>query len=173
MYSLAWLERNLGQSETGLSGSEFAMTLADLLASTRSSDDLQTELFDLLGFDRIELIQDVLEHRRDIVDSYYLNKKAMKSEIANVAASIGALDGGLTSNKMPSYGTQIMVQSEDEKQMRKQVRKEEKRINKLMNKAQDDSDEDDFDPHDMLAKRQVALATAMSKPLIRCVTIQR
>ena len=85
------------------------MTLADLLASTRSSDDLQTELFDLLGFDRIELIQDVLEHRRDIVDSYYLNKKAMKSEIANVAASIGALDAGLTSNKMPSYGTQIMV----------------------------------------------------------------
>ena len=42
-----------------------------------------------------------------------------------------------------------------QKQMRKQVRKEEKRINKLMNKAaQDDSDEDDFDPHDMLAKRQ-------------------
>ena len=54
--------------------------------------------------------------------------------------------------------------------MRKQVRKEEKRINKLMNKAvQNDSDEDDFDPHDMLAKRQVALATAMSKPLIRFV----
>lgn len=92
MYSLAWLERNLGQSETGLSDSEFAITLAELLASTRSSDDLQTELFDLLGFDRIELIQDVLEHRQDIVDSYYLNKEAMESEIANGAASIGALD---------------------------------------------------------------------------------
>ena len=90
----------------------------------------------------------------------------MKSEIANVAANVGALDSNV--NKMPIYGTQVMVQSEDEKQMRKQVRKEEKRIQKLVNKAgQDDSDEDDFDPREMLAKRQVALATAMSKPVIR------
>ena len=74
-YSLAWLEENLGQSETGLSGSEFAVTIADLLVSSRSSDDLQTELFDLLGFDRIELIQDVLGHRKEIVDSYHKNKK--------------------------------------------------------------------------------------------------
>ena len=74
-YSLAWLEKNLGQSETGLSGSEFAVTIADLLVSSRSSDDLQTELFDLLGFDRIELIQDVLGHRKEIVDSYHINKK--------------------------------------------------------------------------------------------------
>ena len=115
----------MGQSETGLSGSEFALTIADLLSGSRTSDDLQTELFDLLGFDRIELIQDLLEHRREIVDSYHLNKKAMKSEIANVAASVGALDSNV--NKMPIYGTQVMVQSEDEKQMRKQVRKEEKR----------------------------------------------
>ena len=74
-YSLAWLEKNLGQSETGLSGSEFAVTIADLLVSSRSSDDLQTELFDLLGFDRIELIQDILGHRKEIVDSYHKNKK--------------------------------------------------------------------------------------------------
>ena len=79
-YSLAWLEKNLGQSETGLSGSEFAVTIADLLASSRSSDDLQTELFDLLGFDRIELIQDVLGHRKDIVDSYHINKKVSSVE---------------------------------------------------------------------------------------------
>ena len=91
----------------------------------------------------------------------------MKSEIANVAANVGALDSNV--NKMPIYGTQVMVQSEDEKQMRKQVRKEEKRMQKLVSKAgQDaDSDEDDFDPREMLAKRQVALATAMSKPVIR------
>ena len=74
-YSLTWLEKNLGQSETGLSGSEFALTIADLLSGSRTSDDLQTELFDLLGFDRIELIQELLEHRREIVDSYHLNKK--------------------------------------------------------------------------------------------------
>jgi hypothetical protein len=95
----------------------------------------------------------------------------MRSEIANVAASMGAFDS-INTNQMPVYGTQVMVQSEDEKQMRKQVRKEEKRVNKLMNKVQEDSDDDDFDPRDMLAKRQVALANALSKPVIRLVSLK-
>ena len=81
-YSLTWLEKNLGQSETGLSGSEFALTIADLLSGSRTSDDLQTELFDLLGFDRIELIQELLEHRREIVDSYHLNKKVSRKKFS-------------------------------------------------------------------------------------------
>ena len=72
----------MGQSETGLSGSEFALTIADLLSGSRTSDDLQTELFDLLGFDRIELIQELLEHRREIVDSYHLNKKVCRKKFS-------------------------------------------------------------------------------------------
>ena len=72
----------MGQSETGLSGSEFALTIADLLSGSRTSDDLQTELFDLLGFDRIELIQELLEHRREIVDSYHLNKKVSRKKFS-------------------------------------------------------------------------------------------
>ena len=76
-----------GDSSTGLSASEFALTIVDLLSSSRSSDDLQTELFDLLGFDRIQLIQNVLEHRADIVSSFQTNKKLLKYEIANSAAA--------------------------------------------------------------------------------------
>ncbi len=34
-----------------------------MLMSKRSSDDLQAELFDLIGFDRIELVQALLENR--------------------------------------------------------------------------------------------------------------
>ena len=38
----------------------------------RTSDDLQTELFDLIGFERIELIQLLLEHRDELVREHAL-----------------------------------------------------------------------------------------------------
>ena len=61
-YTIEWLENQLGnRSETGLSGSELSLTIVELLKTDRSSDDLQTELFDLLGFDKIELIQALFE----------------------------------------------------------------------------------------------------------------
>ena len=53
----------------------------------RTSDDLQTELFDLIGFDRIELIQLLLEHRDELVREHALNKTNMKQEIMSAAAS--------------------------------------------------------------------------------------
>ena len=53
----------------------------------RSSDDLQTELFDLIGFERIELIQLLLEHRDELVREHALNKSSMKQEIMSAAAS--------------------------------------------------------------------------------------
>ena len=71
IYDIQWLENTLKTYYQGndlpLNGEmtvpEFAMMLTQLLASKRSSDDLQTELFDLVGFDRIELIESLLNHR--------------------------------------------------------------------------------------------------------------
>ena len=63
------------------------MTLVSLLSSSRSSDDLQAELFDLIGFEKIELIQLILTHRQEIVESKNKNKHVMKREIAIAAAS--------------------------------------------------------------------------------------
>ena len=40
-----------------------------LLKSARSSEDLQSDLFDNLGFDHIDLIQNILQHRSDILKS--------------------------------------------------------------------------------------------------------
>ena len=70
-----------------MSVAEFSLTLITMLSSKRSSDDLQTELFDLIGFDRIELIQLLLEHRDELVHSHSKNKDIMKQEIATAAAS--------------------------------------------------------------------------------------
>ena len=152
IFTVNWLEEQLSQSDNsaiGLSPYEFALTIVDLLSSSRSSDDLQTELFDLLGFDRIELIQNVLEHRSDIVNSHQKNKKTLKFEIANAAAA----NTNIAESNMPIFGCQVTVQSEDEKQLRKQVRKEEKKLQKLLKNTQDDSDEEDFDPKGKFFKR--------------------
>ena len=162
-YTIEWLEKQLGNRlETGLSGSELSLTIVEFLKSGRSSDDLQTELFDLLGFDKIELIQALFEHRSDLVKSYAANQKVRQREIASIAASLEQ-----EKEHVPTYGLQVMVQSEDERKLKKQVRKEEKRMAKLMRNVQEDSDEDDFDARDMLVKRQAALATAMTKPVIK------
>ena len=39
-------------------------------------------------------------------------------------------------HERPMYGCQVIVQSEEEKNLRKAMRKEEKRLNKLLNKAE-------------------------------------
>ena len=115
----------------------------------------------MLGFDKIELIQELFENRGDLVKSFNANQKMMRSEIATIAML------KQESEQMPSYGRQVMVQSEEEMRLKKQVRKEEKRMHRLIKNVQDESDEEEFDPKEMLLKRQTALATAMTKPLLK------
>ena len=74
----------------------------------RSSDDLQTELFDLIGFERIELIQLLLEHRDELVREHALNKSNMKQEIMSAAASKSPLMNLLTGN--PTQNTRVILQ---------------------------------------------------------------
>ncbi len=42
----------------------------------------------------------------------------------------------------PAFGCQVLVQSEEEKQLRRQMRREEKRINKLLSKVDDGQDDE-------------------------------
>ena len=118
------------EQPVGMSVGEFSLTLLEMLASKKSPEALQTELFDLCGFERFDLISALLEHRQDLVKAAKETKAAIKMEIAN-AETAEAL-GRLTA---PAYGCQVTVQSEDEKQLRKQMRKEEKKINKLLSQV--------------------------------------
>ena len=173
VYDVQWLESQLGAYYSGnelplhgeMAVPEFALTLVQLLSTKRSSDELQAELFDLVGFERIELIQMLLNHRDDVTNSYSKCKQTMRQEIANAAASVRQLEGP----SRPNYGCQVIVQSEEEKALKKLARKEEKRINKLLSKTGNESDSDGdyekYDPIDLRNKRQAALANAMVKPL--------
>ena len=70
----------------GMSVPEFCQTLITMLSTKRSSEDLQNEFFDLIGFDRFELIQTLFEHREDIVRASNEAKVAAKNEIMAAAA---------------------------------------------------------------------------------------
>jgi hypothetical protein len=88
-----WFEEKLAsfygdEQPAGMSLPEFALTLIQLLQSKRSSDDLQAELFDLVGFERFELIQLLLGHREELIKEYAVNKNIMKQEILSAAASM-------------------------------------------------------------------------------------
>ena len=166
-----WLENtvrtNYGDElPIGLSVPEFTETLLKLLSSDKSAEALQTELFDLCGFERFDMIGAVLENRAALVRSLTENKASMKAEILSAAASVRAETAGPS---RPNYGCQVTVQSEEEKALMKQMRKEEKKINKLLHKAEPDEDEEEFvfDPIDLRTKRQAALANAMNTPLFK------
>ena len=52
----------------------------------QTSDELQNELFDLIGFERIELIQILLESREELTSALKARKEAIKQEIFAEAA---------------------------------------------------------------------------------------
>ncbi|XP_046420627.1 activating signal cointegrator 1 complex subunit 3 [Neodiprion fabricii] len=121
-------------------------------------DNLQTELFDLLGYENIEFIEYVLEHQKSIVALFTIQKTQKNN----------------TPILRPQVGCQVIVQSEKEKQLMKQYRKEEKKLNKITNKLEngEDDDEETFDPVELRLKRQEALMRqAMQAPILN--TTQR
>ena len=47
---------------------ELTSAIFDVLSSSKSNDQIQNDLFDLLGFEAFDLIQELLTHRKDVVD---------------------------------------------------------------------------------------------------------
>lgn len=73
--------------------------------------------------------------------------------------------------KQPQISSQVIVQSEKEKQLMKQVRKEEKKLQKVASKMDsgrdlDDDDDEAFNPIELRLKRQEALS-AKVEPLFK------
>ncbi|XP_063225665.1 activating signal cointegrator 1 complex subunit 3 [Bacillus rossius redtenbacheri] len=160
-FGRAWLETELTKfysthNPVGLSVEEFLDSIITLLKSGRSNNELQNELFDLLGFNMFELIQILLEHRNDIVLSATVAEE--KKMVAVKAAS--------ETVQRPACLQQVVVQSEQEKLLLKQVRKEEKKMNKFLNRD-DGDDELEFNPAELRAKRIEALSKPSGSTLMQ------
>ncbi|XP_043498023.1 activating signal cointegrator 1 complex subunit 3 [Polistes fuscatus] len=113
-----------------------------------NSENIENELFDLLGYEHIEFIQYIIAHKKAIINAYG-SQKVPK----------------LPTPQGPVISGQVTVQSEEEKQLLKQVRKEEKKFNKITSKRDGKTeDEEIIDPLELRLKRKEAL-TAMCTPI--------
>ncbi|XP_058504063.1 activating signal cointegrator 1 complex subunit 3 [Solea solea] len=140
---------------------ELCTSLFEMLASHKSDDELQNELFELLGPDGLEMISTLLQRRVAIVDSLLAippDRLGLPPDFSQKAEQT-----------KPIYGCQVTIQSEQEKQMMKMYRREEKKERKR-GKGADDGDSSDavmtFDPREMRTHREHALLTARRDPIL-------
>ncbi|XP_010605477.1 activating signal cointegrator 1 complex subunit 3 isoform X2 [Fukomys damarensis] len=142
---------------------DLCCTLYDMLASVKSGDELQDELFDLLGPEGLDLIEKLLQNRITIVDRF-LNDHKFQALQDNCKKILGE-------NAKPNYGCQVTIQSEQEKQFMKQCRREEKKIARREKKTGEDGEVSAdgltcFDPKELRAQREQALLHARSVPIL-------
>uniref|UniRef100_A0A5F9DJS1 Activating signal cointegrator 1 complex subunit 3 n=1 Tax=Oryctolagus cuniculus TaxID=9986 RepID=A0A5F9DJS1_RABIT len=145
---------------------DLCCTLYDMLASVKSGDELQDELFELLGPEGLDLIEKLLQNRITIVDKFLNSSNDHKFQ-----ALQDSCKKILGENTKPNYGCQVTIQSEQEKQLMKQYRREEKRIARREKRAGEDGEGSGegltcFDPKELRIHREQALLNAKSAPLL-------
>lgn len=105
------------------------------LKSQRSNDELQNELFELMGFDKFEIIQEILENRKQIVK--HLDTVEKKEQMLDHIVKKQKED---STKPAPNYLMPVLVQSEKEKELMKLARKDEKKLKGF--KIGEDEDEE-------------------------------
>lgn len=71
-FGKTWLEtkvKELYEHTSGISSGDILQSVISFLNSTKTNDEMQNDLFELLGFDKFEFIQEILEHRQEIINS--------------------------------------------------------------------------------------------------------
>ncbi|PQM33209.1 hypothetical protein Pyn_14185 [Prunus yedoensis var. nudiflora] len=105
------------KSSSQLSQDELAMAICRVLDSDKPGDEIAGVLLDLVGDSAFETVQDLVSHRKELVDAIHHGLLGLKSDKLSSSSQ----------SRMPSYGTQVTVQTETERQIDKLRRKEEKR----------------------------------------------
>ncbi|XGW28221.1 hypothetical protein V3C99_008208 [Haemonchus contortus] len=103
--------------------------LFDLLASERTSEELQGELIDLVGFDHFEMVGQILESRSQIIGEM----NTARQEAMNLSSYAPEKLVPLR-NEGPLYCQQVLVQTKAEADVRREIRKEQKRAKKELNR---------------------------------------
>ncbi|NXC38612.1 ASCC3 protein, partial [Penelope pileata] len=170
--SFLWSEvgKYLNESQSGTPGGptteDLCCTLYEMLASPKSGDELQNELFELLGPEGFELIEKLLQNRSLIVERSLACQNDNKFQALQEQCKkfIGE-------NAKPNYGCQVTIQSEQEKLLMKQYRREEKRNARKEKQAGEDGEVSGeglmcFDPKELRMQRELALLNARSMPVL-------
>lgn len=135
-YNRAWLLSHISN--------EVVESLLSVLKSKKSNTELQNELIELLGFDKFDILESILEHRKEIIKNIENEDKVnMMFERAAVAEQRGMT----TKSQQPVVSSQVVVQSEQELSLLKKVRKDEKRLKSMLD-AQKSAYEAELDDDD-------------------------
>ncbi|CAI5478002.1 unnamed protein product [Closterium sp. Yama58-4] len=105
-----------------LTADELSLAVLKLMQSLGSGDEVAGELFNLVGDQGFEFIQQLLQHRKALVSAAQSALSALKEAVEADAASSGA------SNSHVRHGATVTVQTESEKQLEKLRKKEDKKI---------------------------------------------
>ncbi|THG01810.1 hypothetical protein TEA_006156 [Camellia sinensis var. sinensis] len=132
-FNLQWLrdacDKIVKGSTSQLPQDELAMAVCGLLDSEKHGDEIAADLLDLVGDSAFEIVQDLISHRKQIVDAIHHGLLVLKSDKTATNTQL----------RMPSYGTQVTVQTESERQIDKLRRKEEKRNRRGTNYGVEDN----------------------------------
>ncbi|KAJ7417966.1 hypothetical protein WISP_61759 [Willisornis vidua] len=161
-----YLKESQGSNPGGPTTEDLCCTLYEILASTKSGDELQNELFELLGPEGFELIEKLLQNR-----SLILERSLACPSDNRFQALQEQCKKFLGENAKPNYGCQVTIQSEQEKLLMKQYRREEKRNARKEKQAGEDGEVSGegqmcFDPKELRMQRELALLTARSMPVL-------
>ncbi|NXH40384.1 ASCC3 protein, partial [Dicaeum eximium] len=161
-----YLKESQGGNPGGPTTEDLCCTLYEILASTKSADELQNELFELLGPEGFELIEKLLQNRSLILERSLTcpNDNRFQALQEQCKKFIGE-------NTKPNYGCQVTIQSEQEKLLMKQYRREEKRNARKEKQAGEDGEGSGegqmcFDPKELRMQRELALLNARSMPVL-------
>ncbi|XP_017674190.1 PREDICTED: activating signal cointegrator 1 complex subunit 3 [Lepidothrix coronata] len=161
-----YLKEFQGGNPGGPTTEDLCCTLYEILASTKSGDELQNELFELLGPEGFELIEKLLQNRSLILEKSLTcpNDNRFQTLQEQCKKFIGE-------NAKPNYGCQVTIQSEQEKLLMKQYRREEKRNARKEKQAGEDGEVSGegqmcFDPKELRMQRELALLNARSMPVL-------
>ncbi|KAJ8773139.1 hypothetical protein K2173_028316 [Erythroxylum novogranatense] len=120
-FNLSWLRdacnRIVNGSNSQLSRDDLAMAICRVVDSDKPGEEIASDLLDLVGDNAFEIVHEILLHRKELVDAIHRGFSVLRSDKLAMNTQL----------KMPSYGTQVTVQTETERQIDKLRRKEEKR----------------------------------------------
>ncbi|XP_026331439.1 activating signal cointegrator 1 complex subunit 3 [Hyposmocoma kahamanoa] len=131
-------------------------SILNLIHSTRSNEEIQNDMFDLLGFDKIEFIQDLLVHRQELLANLKLKTEPEK----DIKMTPIVYEEKPT---FPQYLCQVSVQSEQEKMIAKLMQKEEKREKKEARKMQLKEEQE---PEFNVSQARARMLAEYSKPVV-------
>jgi hypothetical protein len=136
IYTKKWLEDRLRDvlksrdNRGDLSQQEFCNLVFESLVSNQTNDEIQHSLCDIIGYDHVELIGELIQNRQMIVNGVLNSAKARPREIIRAPELVQR-------QTQPVHGPTIVVQSAEEKRLEKLFRKQDRRLQQQTQESDD------------------------------------